>query len=399
MRLGAPPESPRSVRFPRIDWVSLLCALALLAAGVLFVRSACAIRTGPVRFIWRKTLFRWIPLGLAAGAGLARWDYRKWTDLAWLAYPPVVALLVLVLMPGLGETHGMGARRWLFGFFQPAEAAKVVLVPTLAFVLSGTTAGSGRGRFWTALAIAAVPAALIVAEPDLGTAIPVVFAAFSMLFVSGASGKTLLALALAGALAVSVALGAILLPEKLPPERRAKVEAVTDKFIFGHWKDRVQVFVHPERDPLGAGWNRRQSEIAVGSGGERGKGYMKGTQNILGYLPASVSSSDFVFSVIAEETGFFGSAVLLALFAGVFAGIGATGLAARDEKGRLVCTGVLAIFFVHAFVNLGMTIGVTPVTGIPLPFVSYGGSFTISTMALLGMVQSVSIHGTRPAAD
>ena len=345
-----------------------------------------------MRLLWRKTLLRWIPLGVTAAVAVARRDYRKWTDLSWVFYPASLLLLALVLAPGIGETQGMGARRWLFGFFQPAEAAKVALVPTLAFVLSGSAIPGEKARFRTALAVAAAPAALIVAEPDLGTALPCLAAAWAMIWVSGVARRTLLALTLAGALAVAAVAGAILLPEKLPPERRAKVEAVTDKFLFGHWKDRVLVFVHPERDPLGAGWNRRQSEIAVGSGGRRGKGYMRGTQNILGYLPASVSSSDFVFSVIAEETGFAGSAALLALFAGLLGGVAATGLRAHDETGRLICTGVLAILFVHIFVNVGMSIGVTPVTGIPLPLVSYGGTFTISTLVLLGMVQSVAIH-------
>ena len=382
-------------RLPHLDWVGLLCAAALLALGVLFVRSACSIRTGAVRFLWKKTLLRWIPLGLTAGVALARHDYRKWTDLSWIAYPVSLLLLSLVLVPWFGETQGMGARRWLFGFFQPAEAAKVVLVPTLAFVLTGSNIPGEKGRFWAALALAAAPAALIVAEPDLGTALPVVAAAVAMIFVSGVAKKTLLALCVTAVLAVSAVAAAILVPERLPPERRAKVEAVTNRFLFGHWKSRILVFAHPDRDPLGAGWNRRQSEIAVGSGGERGKGYMKGTQNILGYLPASVSSSDFIFSVIAEETGFAGSALLLLLYAGLFGGIAATGFRARDATGRLICTGVLAMLSVHVFVNVGMTIGVTPVTGIPLPLVSYGGTFTISTLALLGMTQSVAIHGRR----
>ncbi len=390
---NAKPRATARWRPPRLDWTGLLCAAALLVVGVLFVRSACSIRTGAVRLLWKKTLLRWIPLGMLAGIALARRDYRKWTDLSWVAYPVSLLLLSLVLLPGFGETQGMGARRWLFGFFQPAEAAKVVLVPTLAFVLAGSNIPSERGRFWAALALAAAPAALIVAEPDLGTAMPVVAAAAAMIFVSGVEKRTFLALCLTAALAASAVAAAILLPEKLPPEKRAKVEAVTDRFLFGHWKDRVLVFAHPERDPLGAGWNRRQSEIAVGSGGERGKGYMKGTQNILGYLPASVSSSDFIFSVIAEETGFAGSAALLLLYAGLFGGIAVTGLRARDETGRLICTGVLAMLAVHVFVNIGMTIGVTPVTGIPLPLVSYGGTFTISTLALLGMTQSVAIHG------
>jgi rod shape determining protein RodA len=254
-----------------------------------------------------------------------------------------------------------------------------------------------KAKLWLSLGLAAVPAALVLLEPDLGTTLPFAAAALAMLFVAGCAKKTLLALVLAAALGASAFLGAILLPEKLPPERRAKVEAVTGRFLHRHWKDRVLVFAHPERDLKGAGWNAWQSKIAVGSGGERGKGYMKGTQNALGYLPVSVSSSDFIFSVIAEETGFRGSAAVLGLFALLLASVAWTGLRCRDEAGRLICAGVGAILFTHVFVNVAMTIGVMPITGIPLPLVSYGGTFAISTLALLGLVQSVSIHGRAEA--
>ena len=123
---------------------------------------------------------------------------------------------------------------------------------------------------------------------------------------------------------------------------------------------------------------------------------MKGTQNTLGYLPAAVSSSDFIFSVIAEETGFAGSAAVLGLFAALLAAVAWTGLRCRDDAGRLICTGVAAILFTHAFVNLAMTVNLVPVTGIPLPLVSYGGTFTVTTLALLGLVQSVALHGRAP---
>jgi rod shape determining protein RodA len=336
-------------------------------------------------------LWPWIPLGVAAHVVVAAVDYRRWTEWAWAFYLFALVLLALVLVPGIGTSH-MGARRWLFGRFQPSEGAKFALVAALAFVLGGGMAIGEKAKLWLSLGLAAVPAALVLLEPDLGTTLPFAAAALAMLFVAGCAKKTLLALVLAAALGASAFLGAILLPEKLPPERREKVEAVTGRFLHRHWKDRVLVFFHPERDLKGAGWNAWQSKIAVGSGGERGKGYMKGTQNALGYLPVSVSSSDFVFSVIAEETGFRGSAAVLGLFALLLAAVAWTGLRCRDEAGRLVCTGVGAILFTHVFVNVAMTIGVMPITGIPLPLVSYGGTFAISTLALLGLVQSVSLH-------
>ena len=391
-----PPEKPRAW-WLRVNWPMVLCAAALLAVGVLFIRSACSVRVGRAHDLWRQMLWPWIPLGVAAHLVVAAIDYRRWTEWAWAFYLFALVLLVLVLVPGIGTTSNMGARRWLFGRFQPSEGAKFALVAALAFVLGGGMALGERAKLWLSLGLAAAPAALVLLEPDLGTTLPFVAAALSMVFVAGCAKRTLLALVLAAALGASAFLGAILLPERLPPERRAKVEAVTGRFLHRHWKDRVLVFAHPERDLQGAGWNAWQSKIAVGSGGERGKGYMKGTQNALGYLPVSVSSSDFIFSVIAEETGFRGSAAVLGLFALLLASVAWTGLRCRDEAGRLVCTGVGAILFTHVFVNVAMTIGVMPITGIPLPLVSYGGTFAISTLALLGLVQSVSLHAEEPA--
>ena len=365
-----PPAAPRPW-WLRVNWPMVLCAAALLAVGVLFIRSACSVRVGRAHELWRQMLWPWIPLGVAAHLVVAAVDYRRWTEWAWAIYLFALVLLVLVLIPGIGTTSNMGARRWLFGRFQPSEGAKFALVAALAFVLGGGMALGERAKLWLSLGLAAVPAALILLEPDLGTTLPFVAAALAMVFVAGCAKRTLLALVLAAALGASAFLGAILLPEKLPPERRADLQ--------------------------GAGWNAWQSKIAVGSGGERGKGYMKGTQNALGYLPVSVSSSDFIFSVIAEETGFRGSAAVLGLFALLLASVAWTGLRCRDEAGRLVCTGVGAILFTHVFVNVAMTIGVMPITGIPLPLVSYGGTFAISTLALLGLVQSVSLHGEKPA--
>ena len=378
-----------------VNWVVVACMFGLLAYGVLFVRSAGSIRVGKPRTLWIDILRVWAPLGLAAQIAIARLDYRKWIDAAAIPYLGTVLLLALVFVPGIGTTNNMGAHRWILGLFQPSEFAKVALVPALAFVLARAPVASGRLRFWAAMAVAAVPALLILVEPDMGTALPFGVCVLAMAFVSGVARRTLLVLVAAGALLGAAFFGAILLPEKLPPEARARVERVTDHVIFPHWKARVLTFVDPERDPRGKGWNLRQSKIAVGSGGRSGKGYMQGTQNLLGYLPWSVSSSDFIFSVIAEETGFEGSLALLLLFAGLIGGVAWTGLSCREPTGRLLCTGVAAILFTHVFVNIGMTIGVMPITGIPLPLVSYGGTFMVATLAMLGLVQSVAIHSPR----
>jgi rod shape determining protein RodA len=165
--------------------------------------------------------------------------------------------------------------------------------------------------------------------------------------------------------------------------------------LHDYQKDRILVFLDPSRDPLDAGWNTVQSAIAVGSGGLTGKGYLRGTQNILGFLPRTVAPTDFIFSVIAEETGFLGSLTLLLLFAVLAFGGMRAALRARDKFGRLLAVGVTVLVMFHVFVNMAMTIGLMPITGIPLPLVSYGGSFMVCTLAMLGIVQSVYVRRVR----
>jgi len=192
-----------------------------------------------------------------------------------------------------------------------------------------------------------------------------------------------------------VVLGSVFLPSvpDLGPEARETFSKLS--ILSDYQRDRIMVFFDPNADPLGAGWNRLQSEIAVGSGGLWGKGYLQGTQNILGFLPRSVAPTDFIFSVISEEMGFIGSVVVLGLFGLVlWAGI-ATAAQARDKMGRLLCVGIVAMLFSHVFVNVGMTVGLMPITGLPLPLLSYGGSFMLVVMASLGLVQSVHIRSRR----
>ncbi len=377
--------------FPSFNWVLMLCMGILLTIGVLFVKSATNMRTDSVHYLYVQMLIKWIPLGIIAHFGIAFFDYRKLSEKAWLLYALGIFLLILVLIPGIG-TARLGARRWIFGLFQPSEFMKLCIMPAAALLLGKYTGIKDRYRFGATLVVFAIPMGLIAIQPDLGSAIVFVPVCLAMLFVSGCSPRLLLTICLVGVFCISVVLALILIPDKMPEEKRARIESVTDNFIFPHWKKRVRVFVNPDHDPLGAGWNKKQSEIAVGSGGKYGKGYLNGTQNILGFLPRSVSSTDFIFSVIAEEMGFVGSCVLLILFGGMLISIVVTGIFCGDASGRLICAGVSALFFAHIFVNIAMTIGKMPITGIPLPFISYGGTFTISTMALLGLVQSVAIH-------
>ena len=229
-------------------------------------------------------------------------------------------------------------------------------------------------RTWAAiggaLAIVAVPLFLIFAQPDLGSAVILVLVTLAMLFVAGVRVKHLLIVALAGLLALPVVW----------------------LRMREYQKARLTVFLDPDRDPLGAGWNLNQSLIAVGSGGLTGKGYLQGTQNLYGYLPRTVAPNDFLFSVIAEEKGFAGSVCVVGLFAVVlFRGL-RIAAEARDRLGMLLATGIVALLFFHVFVNIGMTIGLLPVKGLPLPLLSYGGSFVLATMTALGLLQNVWIH-------
>ena len=380
----------RGQKMPRVNWMIAVCMAGLLTFGVLFIKSATSIRTDSVHYIYLEMMFKWIPLGLAAHIFIAAVDYRKWLRFSLIPYAGGVLLLVLVLLFG---TKLMGARRWIFGV-QPSEFMKLAVIPAAAFILANFSDVRGSARFAVILGIFGIPALLVAIQQDLGSAMAFVPACAAMLYVSGCSKTLFRTMMTLGIFMVTVFFSAILLPEHLPEGKREAVEEAVDKFIFPHWRKRVEVFVFPDRDPLGAGWNKRQSEIAVGSGGRFGKGYLKGTQNILGFLPRSVSSTDFIFSVIGEETGFVGSCSLILLFCGLLGGIVATGYVCRDPAGRLICTGTAALLFMHIFVNMAMTVGKMPITGIPLPLVSYGGSFTVAIMSLLGLVQSVSIHGS-----
>lgn len=381
----------RRLYVPSFNWVLMICMGLLLTIGVFFIKSATNMRTDSVHFLYVEMLVKWIPLGLIAHFVIAWYDYRKLSDRTWILYGIGLFLLIAVLIPGIG-TERLGARRWIFGLFQPSEFMKLCIMPAAALLLGKYTGIKDRYRFVATLILFAIPMGLIAIQPDLGSALVFAPVCLAMLFVSGCSPRLLLTLVLVGIVFVSIFFALILVPERLPEEKREKIEQVTDNFIFPHWKKRVRVFVNPDHDPLGAGWNKKQSEIAVGSGGKYGKGYLNGTQNILGFLPRSVASTDFIFSVIAEEMGFMGSCVLLILFGGLIGSIVTTGILCGDDSGRLICVGVATLFFAHIFVNIAMTIGKMPITGIPLPFISYGGTFTISTMALLGLIQSVAIH-------
>jgi rod shape determining protein RodA len=380
-----------------MNWPLTAAVFLLAAIGVLFVFSACYFsEEAAIRDLYKRQL-TWVLSGSCAYVGFALVDYRRLRRAAWWAYGGSLALLALVLLVG---PRVYGARRWLtlFGIgLQPSEIAKLATILVLARRLSRPGVNLGHVRpLAEVLLTAALPALLIVREPDLGTALVFVPVVFVMMFVAGVPLRALGVLVLVGVAGIGLVLGGLFLPQKLGMDELRQQRIMRMVGMNEYQKQRLRVFFRSDVDPLGAGWNRRQSEIAVGSGGGWGKGYLQGTQNTLGFLPRSVAFTDFVFSVIAEEKGFFGSLLVLGLFGTVLVCGLQAALLAHDKWGRLLSAGVMTLLFFHIVVNIGMTVGLLPITGLPLPLLSYGGTFMVISLSALGMVQSVHIRSRQP---
>ncbi len=378
----------------RMNWLMLAAVFALMTIGIVFIHSATHVREDVTAGLYQKQLL-WALTGLGAYVAAALFDYRKLRDAAWWIYIMALILLVAVLFFG---TKIYGARRWLMFFgtgVQPSELGKLAVIILSACLLSPPAEKFGRlpPLGWMLL-LAGVPMLLVLKEPDLGSALVYAPVMLAMLFVAGGAARPLVCLLLGAVAAVALVLGVVALPEKAGMSAERQEKFFRAIHLTEYQRDRIEVFLDPARDPMGTGWNKRQSEIAVGSGGWTGKGFRKGTQNILGFLPRTVAPTDFIFSVIAEETGFAGAMTVLGLH-GVLALCGLySAMSARDKMGRLLCVGVVTMVFTHAFVNMAMTIGMLPIVGIPLPLVSYGGTFMVITLSALGLVQSV--HVRRP---
>jgi rod shape determining protein RodA len=382
------------------DWITPFAILGLSAFGVAFIFSAqFQIHDQElVKQYWFKQLV-FLGLGAALYVAVSLIDYRFWLGVVHWIYVACLISLVLVLIPGIGR-EVYGSRRWLF-VFQPSETAKIAMLLMAASILvhakiSTITASLGTlGKL--ALAVGG-PMLLILLQPDLKSAIVLPPMVFAMLYVSKLSARFFLVALGAFLVLVSIAVwdtrnyARFMAANHLSYDKAnwGKYEAQSWVPLHDYQRNRILPFVAPDSiDPVGIAWNQRQSLISVGSGGVMGKGWTEGTQAQLGYLPRSVAHNDFIFSVIAEEKGFLGSITVLGLFAVVmFNGIRIASHA-RDRLGMLLAVGVTVLFAVHVFVNIAMTIGLVPITGIPLPFISYGGSFVLSCCLLQGLVQSV----------
>lgn len=355
-----------SPRIHDFDWPLLAMAFALCGVGMLEIYSAThASPMGGMQ--WRQLV--WISLGLAGMFLISRMDYHALLDQAPLLYVIGVALLLIVL--GIGHTR-FGAKRWI-GLggenLQVSELMKLIIILVLArFFSEVRTERLTLADLVKVGAVTGIPVALILLQPDLGTAMVLIPVALIGAFLAGIDWKHAVAVLLLGALMVPVGWHA----------------------MKPYQKQRLETFRKPEESPRGAGYQILQSEIAVGSGGFWGKGFNKGSQNQLGFVP--VRYSDFILAALAEEQGFAGVFVVMLLYLGLLLRLVENAQKAKDRAGMYIVMGVAAILGFHIFVNAAMVIGKMPVTGIPLPLMSYGGSATAFVFMALGLVMNVRMR-------
>ncbi|MCS6918547.1 MAG: rod shape-determining protein RodA [Fimbriimonadales bacterium] len=358
------------LRLRYVDAPLLISTLLLIGAGLAVLYSAT--------YQWSPTIFRrqlvWLALGALLAIALASIKPQVWQRYSKPLYGLNVLMLLSVLLFG---AERKGAQRWIElpgGFqLQPSELAKILLILTLAawLVRQGAAIRTPKG-FLLAAAHMAVPALLVFKQPDLGTSIVFAVLWFAMVFLAGASARWLWLTVVAGALG-----------------------------FWGLWhfdilrdyqKARLVSFMNPEADPQQSGYHILQARIAVGSGQLTGKGYLQGTQKNLRYIPEQ--HTDFIFVVAAEELGFIGAVGLLTLYGAFLYTIWRLMTRTRHEYHRLVAGGILTLFTFHLLTNVGMTIGLFPVVGIPLPFISYGGTMLWTALAAVGLLQAISLHET-----
>jgi rod shape determining protein RodA len=371
-RLSSLTRNPASP-WRHVDAILLGCIVALSAIGGLMIFSATR-GTEPddlnTTFVLRQGVF--VVVGLLVMVLVAAIDYRRIRELALAAYIGIVGLLGLVVSSLGSETKGTQAWFQIGSFqLQPSEIAKVVVIVTGAALIANWQNDLDLRRLILLGVVVGVPMTLIMMQPDLGTTLVFLAISLGLLVVGGTPGRHL---------AVIVALGLTL-----------TFGVFQSDLLADYQRCRLQTFIDPEAcEERDAGYNVEQSEIAIGAGGALGQGLFQGTQTRLDIVPEQ--HTDFIFTAVGEELGFAGAATLLALFAIVTWRIWRTAQLARDQLGSLICVGVLAMFAFQVFQNVGMTMGIMPVTGIPLPFVSYGGSSTIAAFAAVGLVLNVHMR-------
>jgi rod shape determining protein RodA len=400
---------PENRQWRNFDWFLLFSVALLIGTGLTAIFSATHHSTNPGEFVHQMVFL--VPAGIAMIVMLV-YDYGWLFTMSRWIYWGNVGLLVFVLAAG---HSALGAQRWInLGFMtiQPSEFAKLALIVTLAKLLSMKSAKDPRTLLLVGAHVA-LPAALIFKQPDLGTSLVFGAITFGMLFWAGLPGAMLFAivsplLSLVTSLigwplwVAYLAILAIWAWRFFPIHWsiRAGVWAfnVASAFAIPHlWnllkpyqRQRLVVFMNPEADPLGSGYHIIQSKVAIGSGGLMGKGLFEGTQTQLHFIPEQ--HTDFIFSVIGEELGFVGGLALLSVFLLlVWRGVDVA-RKAKDDFGSLMAIGIVSMMLFHTFINIGMTTGIMPVTGIPLPFISAGGTSLLTNMAAIGLLLSIGIR-------
>lgn len=357
-----------------LDFALIAVVGILVILGLIMIYSAThakiALNHGdPFSFVKKQAIA--VVIGVVAMVLLLFFDYRVSDRLSQFLYGLNLVMLALVLTP-LGRS-GNGAQSWLFGV-QPSEFAKVILIITLGKYLSEKESLSSFYNFVFPFLHVGLPLLLILMQPDLGTALVFIFITFLMMYTAGAPGWKLMVLVFIGVVGLTAMfLGHHFFNMPLP--------------IKQYQVNRLTSFINPERDPRGSGWNVRQAVIAVGSGQFFGKGLFRGTQGRLGYLPEN--HTDFIFAVLCEELGFVGGfGVLCLFFTLVWRGIRIS-YQARDKTGSIIGVGIVAMFLFHILENVGMNMGIMPITGIPLPFITSGGSSMIANLIAVGLLLNI----------
>ncbi|MBI6628624.1 rod shape-determining protein RodA [Pontibaca salina] len=359
-----------------LNWPLLVLTITVACVGFLMLYSVAGGSFTP----WAKPQMERFALGLAVMLVVALVPIWFWRNIAALAYLLSLALLVSVEFFG---TVGMGAQRWLdLGFvrLQPSELVKITMVMLLAAYYDWLPAKRTSRPFWVMLPLLFIllPTWLVLQQPDLGTSILFILGGGALMFLAGVHWAYF---------AVVIAAGIGLVTTVF--QSRGTDWQLLKNYQFR----RIDTFLDPSTDPLGAGYHITQSKIALGSGGWAGRGFMQGTQSRLNFLPEK--HTDFIFTTLAEEFGFVGGLSLLALYTLILVFCISTALAARDRFSSLVSLGIAVTVFLFFGVNMSMVMGLAPVVGVPLPMISYGGSAMLVLMAALGLVQSAHIHRPR----
>ncbi|MDQ6933491.1 MAG: rod shape-determining protein RodA [Candidatus Eremiobacteraeota bacterium] len=355
-----------------INWTLIVACISVTILGLVCIQSATLHDPSAALEYKKQALYAAMGVGLMIA--FASIDYRNWQRWAIGVYAVNCLLLAFILVKG---HSALGAQRWIsfgpLGTFQPSEPAKLALAMVIAAILCRSEYKRLRD-VWLPLLAVGVPALLILRQPDLGTML-VVLAILSAQLYFGLPRLTHFAV-FTGALAAVAAF------------------TLRTKYVLKPFqKARLSVFLNPKADPQGAGWNLNQSKIAVGSGGWFGKGLHHGTQTQLNFVPEH--SRDFIFTVVGEELGFLGAAMLIGLYAFIIWGAIRSMLSAQDRFAFLLASGIVAMLVFHIVVNIGMTLGIMPITGIPLPFMSYGGSSIVTNYAAVGVLLNIYLQRDR----